>query len=216
VKEMPHLNETANQILELIKKNDQVCVNFLSDELKITHMAVRKHLNKLEKEQWITPTQVKQPVGRPVTLYRLTKEGKELFPQNYGSMTVALLEDLEEIDGKEKVDALFEKRQERLQQNYKQRIAEKNTFKEKVAELEKIQIENGYMVESEKINDLEIEFIEYNCPIFEIADKYKKACDCELSLFKNVLGTDSIERTNCMSDGDHRCRYIIKSDESLS
>ncbi len=211
---MLHMNTTTKQILELIKRHDEVCVNFLSNELEITHMAVRKHLNKLEKDQLITTHQTKQSVGRPVTLYRLAKAGKELFPQNYGAMSVEFLEDIEAIDGKEKVDMLFQRREERLKQKYEKRIASKSTFKEKVAELESIQLENGYMVESKEMNDQEIEFIEYNCPIFEIANKYKKACECELSLFKNVLGVDSIERTTCMSDGDHKCRYIIKSNSS--
>jgi predicted ArsR family transcriptional regulator len=211
---MLHMSSTAKQIMELIKRCDEVCVNFLADELKITHMAVRKHLNKLEKDQLITTHQNKQSVGRPVTLYRLTKTGKELFPQNYGALSVELLEDIEAIDGKEKVDMLFQRREQKLIQKYGERIASKRTFKEKVAELENIQLENGYMVESEEINDQEIEFIEYNCPIFQVANKYKKACDCELSLFKHVLGVDSIERTTCISDGDHKCRYVIKSNGS--
>lgn len=207
---MLHMNSTTKQILELIKRQNEVCVNFLADELDITHMAVRKHLNKLEKDQLITTKQNKQSVGRPVTLYRLSQVGKELFPQNYGSLSVEFLEDIEAIDGKEKVDMLFQRREQKLIKKYGERIALKATFKEKVAELKKIQIENGYMVESEEINDQEIEFTEYNCPIFQVANKYKKACDCELSLFKQVLGVDAIERTTCMSDGDHKCRYVIK------
>ncbi|MCH5584521.1 transcriptional regulator [Shimazuella sp. AN120528] len=211
---MLHMNATTRQILELIKRHNEVCVNFLSDELSITHMAVRKHLNKLEKDQLITTFQNKQSVGRPVTLYRLTKAGKALFPQNYGTLSVEFLEDIEMLDGKQKVDMLFQRRKEKLKQKYTERIASKSTFIEKVAELKRIQSENGYMVESEEINDGEIEFIEYNCPIFEVANKYKKACDCELSLFKEVLGVDSIERTTCMSDGDHKCRYVMKSHKS--
>lgn len=211
---MLHMNSTTKQILKLLKRHNEVCVNFLSDELDITHMAVRKHLNKLEKDQLITTYQNKQSVGRPVTLYRLSQTGKELFPQNYGSLSVEFLEEIEAIDGKEKVDMLFQRREQKLIHNYGERIASKTTFKEKVAELKNIQLENGYMAESKDINDQEIEFIEYNCPIFQVANKYKKACDCELSLFKQVLGVDAIERTTCMSDGDHKCRYIIKSNGS--
>jgi iron-sulfur cluster biosynthesis transcriptional regulator SufR len=204
------MNTTTKQILELLKRHHEVCVNFLASELDITHMAVRKHLNKLEKDQLITTFQTKQSVGRPVTLYRLSQAGKELFPQNYGSLSVEFLEDIEAIDGKEKVDMLFQRREQKLVQKYGERITAKATFKEKVAELISIQVENGYMAESKLINDQQIELIEYNCPIFQVANKYKKACDCELSLFKQVLGIDDIERTTCMSDGDHKCKYVIK------
>jgi iron-sulfur cluster biosynthesis transcriptional regulator SufR len=212
--EMLQMNPTTKQLLEYLKKHDQVCVNALCDELQITHMAVRKHLNKLEKDNLISANQVKQAMGRPVTLYQLTEKGKDLFPKKYDMMTVEMLEDLEALDGREKVDLLFERREERLRQKYGKRIKEKETFQERVKELQDIQINNGYMVETKEMNDQEIEFIEYNCPIFQVANKYKKACDCELSLFKELLGANSIERTACMSDGDHRCRYVMKNSDS--
>lgn len=149
-------------------------------------------------------------------MYRLSKAGKELFPQNYGALSIEFLEDIEAIDGKEKIDLLFQRREEKLKQKYAERLTSKMTLREKVAEMKKIQLENGYMADSKEIDDQQIESIEYNCPIHEVANKYKKACECELSLFKKVLGVDSIERTTCISDGDHKCRYVINSNSASS
>jgi predicted ArsR family transcriptional regulator len=210
---MLSFSPTTKHILELLKKNDQVCVNFLADELQITHMAVRKHLNKLEKDNLICFEQQKQSVGRPIALYRLTKAGKDLFPKKYDAMTLEMLEDLEAMDGREKVDQLFENRKKRMLAKYKETIDKQTTFTEKVEALQNIQIEHGYMVETKKVNEDEIEFVEYNCPIFEVANKYKIACDCELTLFKELLHADSITRTACMSEGQHRCQYRMKSSD---
>ena len=40
---------TKDKILHLLKKDVSLSVNELTDYLEITHMAVRKHLNSLEK-----------------------------------------------------------------------------------------------------------------------------------------------------------------------
>jgi iron-sulfur cluster biosynthesis transcriptional regulator SufR len=208
---MAQLSSTPQKILGLLKKHQSLSVQELTTHLQISDMAVRKHLNKLAKDQFIQSTEVKQPMGRPVTRYQLSKQGESLFPRNYGSMTVEFLQDLEQMHGAETVKQLFKKREDRLQQKYQQRIAQKEGLQDKIMELQKIQAENGYMAEYQQIDENQFELIEYNCPIYQVADQFKQACHCELSLFKNVLGVKQIDRTSCISEGAHCCRYIIKA-----
>lgn len=207
---------TREEILDLLKKQNELSVNGLKTNLNITDMAVRKHLNKLEGDHLIHSRTVKQSMGRPITIYFLSEKGEQLFPSNYGSMTVEFLKDIEELNGSETVNKLFEKREDRLLEIYAQRISTKNHFKNRVKELIKIQNENGYMVESCDINEDEIEFIEYHCPIFEVAGRYPKACNCELSLFNRVLETeDHVQRLSCKAQGDDNCRYVVKNKRGL-
>ncbi|SHE80213.1 transcriptional regulator [Seinonella peptonophila] len=201
---------TRDEILSQLKKQKKLSVNHLKKHLNISDMAVRKHLNKLESDQLIHSFQEKQAMGRPATLYSLTAKGENIFPTNYGTMTVEFLSDIEKISGTELVDQLFEKREQRLHKKYNKQIEQHKPLIDKVNELSKIQNKNGYMAEVQQIDDHAIEFTEYNCPIFQVANKYKKACNCELSLFKRVLGVEQIKRTACMSDGDHYCRYLIQ------
>lgn len=209
---MAHFRSTPQKILWLLKKHPSLSVQELTTLLQISDMAVRKHLNQLAKDRLIRSTEVKQPLGRPVTRYQLSKQGESLFPRNYGNMTVEFLQDLEEIQGAETVKQLFKRREKRLQQKYQQRIGEKKSLQDKIIELQKIQAENGYMAEYQQIDEKEFELVEYNCPIYQVADQYKQACHCELSLFKNVLGVKQIERTSCISEGAHCCRYTIKAE----
>lgn len=208
---MAQLSATPQKILGLLKKHHSLTVQELTTYLQISDMAVRKHLNRLAKDRLIQSTEVKQPVGRPVTRYQLSKQGESLFPRNYGSMTVEFLQDLEQMHGEETVKQLFKKREDRLQQKYQPRIAKKESLQEKIIELQKIQAENGYMAEYQQIDDDQYELIEYNCPIYQVANRYKQACHCELSLFKNVLGIKQIDRISCISEGAHCCRYTIKA-----
>lgn len=50
---------------------------------------------------------------------------------------------------------------------------------------------------------------EYNCPIAQVANRYRQACHCEKQLFETLLDA-SVERTECLADGGARCTYAIK------
>ncbi|MRH44650.1 DeoR family transcriptional regulator [Aquibacillus halophilus] len=201
---------TRQAILELLKKQRKLSVSELKSYLDITEMAVRKHLIKLEGEHLINSQTVRQPMGRPVIFYSLSESGDRLFPSNYDTMAMELLTDLEDISGMDMIDKLFENREKRLQKKYARKIFQEDSIKEKVRALTDIQNDSGYMAEFKEINDNELELMQYNCPISAVANKYDKPCECELSLFKNVLGTDNIERVACLAKGETSCKYIVR------
>lgn len=202
---------TRDQILSLLKVNKQLTVSEMANQLDITEMAVRRHLNTLERDNIISTTLVRQAMGRPTNVYYLTKTGQEMFPRNYATLTVDLLRDLEDLNGKEVVEQLFERRKERMKEKYGSRMMDHKTLDEKIAELARLQNEHGYMVEWEKDEDGNYLFKEYNCPISEIAQEYPVACKCELSLFQELLGTDQVDCEVCMAtDAEPHCFYKIK------
>jgi DeoR family transcriptional regulator, suf operon transcriptional repressor len=202
---------TRDQILSLLKVNKQLTVSEMANQLDITEMAVRRHLNTLERDNIIETTLVRQAMGRPTNVYHLTKTGQEMFPRNYATLTVDLLRDIESLSGKEMVEQLFERRKERMKEVYSSRIIDHKTLEDKIAELARLQNEHGYMVEWEKDEEGSYIFKEYNCPISEIAQEYPVACNCELSLFQELLGTDEVDCEVCMAvDSEPHCFYKIK------
>ena len=113
---------TKDKILNLLKKEVSLSVNELTGSLQITHMAVRKHLNSLEKDDLISSREVKQPMGRPLQTYFLTEKGERLFPKNYETITIEFLHDLMDMYGEEAIHTLFNKREKRLTMEYSQKI----------------------------------------------------------------------------------------------
>ncbi len=202
---------TRERILELLKKEVSLSVNDLTERLNITHMAVRKHLAILENDELIKSTEIKQTMGRPLLAYSLTDKGDHAFPKNYEGITVEFLKDIEEIHGEEAINLLFEKREYRLTQEYKNRMHQKTTS-EKIEEIVKIQNEKGYMASVNKLDDGTFELIEYNCPIYSIAREFKTACRCETEMFKTVLETEHVRRVSCKTEGDHHCKFKLKLD----
>jgi predicted ArsR family transcriptional regulator len=200
---------TKDKILEKLKKEIKLSVSELTDYLGITHMAVRKHLNTLEKDELISSQHIKRPVGRPVQKYFLTTKGERLFPNNYESISMDFLKDIQELYGENSISQLFEKRETRQITNYSDRIKQ-DTSKDRVEEMIKIQNEKGYMAEWNYINEDVYEITEYNCPIFSVANEFPIACQCETNMFEKVLEADEVKRVQCRTEGNNHCRFVVK------
>ena len=200
---------TKDKILVLLKKEGFLAVNDLTEHLNITHMAVRKHLNNLEKDALIKAKEIKQAMGRPLQIYSLTEKGERFFPKNYEGITIEFLQDIKETHGEESVHSLFKKREQRLTKEYSARLTNKSD-EDNVKEIVNIQNEKGYMAVLSQIDLKKYELVEYNCPILAVADEFKIACSCETQMLKNVLKTDKVNRICCKTDGDNQCKFSIE------
>ncbi|WP_017726385.1 helix-turn-helix transcriptional regulator [Halalkalibacterium ligniniphilum] len=201
---------TRDMIMKGLKKHKERSVGEIARELEITEMAVRRHINSLEKDGFIKTTLVRQAMGRPATKYSLTSKGEEQFPRNYNQLSLGILEDLEAINGNELIDQLFERRKERLKKMYEVEM-EHDSFEKRVATLAAIQNDNGYMVEWEQLDEETYRFTEYNCPISQVAKAYPVACSCEQKLFRELLKTEGVIAENCAAKEDvPHCVYTFK------
>ncbi len=202
---------TREYILHLLKTKGDMSTKDLTEELGITIMAVRRHIQSLERDNLIASKTVRQSMGRPTAVYGLTEQAEGFFPNKYHALTLDLLSELEGHFGREAVEKLFEGRKDKLIQRYDPSMQGKN-FSARVEALAAIQNENGYMVELEKIDDEQYLIKEHNCPIEQVAKKYQHACQCELKMFRSLLGDEAadVSRTECLAAGGQRCTYSIK------
>ncbi|PCN46019.1 ArsR family transcriptional regulator [Brevibacillus laterosporus] len=199
---------TRNEILLLLKKRGSVSVKEMSEHLGVTRMSVRKHLYALEKDSYIQSSILRQHVGRPTYSYRLTVLSEELFPNEYDSLAMELIQEINDMFGESLVNSLFERRMAKIEKKYREAMSVQN-FEERVATLAKIQDQEGYMVKLEKKQDDTYLLDEANCPVVEVAIRNRQACQCEVALFAALLNAD-VQRTECIADGNVRCRYLIK------
>jgi predicted ArsR family transcriptional regulator len=200
---------TRKVLLTIMKTKGSLSVNEMAKALGITEMAIRRHLNTLERDGLIESKLIRQAMGRPMHLYSLTLLADDLFPKNYHQLTLELLGELVTEENNNPVGQLFEGRKQKLLQKYKARMEGKSLV-DRVAELADIQNNNGYMVKWETDDTGKYVFTEYNCPIAQVAKQYNEACHCELSLFQNLLGAE-VERTECLTKGGNKCTYLIKA-----
>lgn len=199
---------TRDRILQMMKTSGPLSTKEITGQLGITEMAVRRHLGTMERDGLIESKMVRQTLGRPTTVYGLTELAEGLFPKKYHTLTLDLLDELEQEYGEETVNRLFDRRKDKLNRQYEADMQGKDLL-EKVQRLAEIQNENGYMTECETQEDGHFVLMEHNCPISQIANRYNHACECELKLFESLLDA-KVERTECLAQEGRKCVYVIK------
>jgi predicted ArsR family transcriptional regulator len=203
-------SDPKKKVLYYLKVMQQARLQELAKSMKISKMAVHKHLAQLQKRGLVESIEIREGVGRPKMQYRLTSKSKTIFPKSYGALAVCALDFIEKNMGKEGVEKVLRERQVELFDKYYERLKKLN-FEQKVRELAKIRDEEGYIAESKKEkrrNGLHT-LLEYNCPILEIAENHWEACSTETELFEKLLGA-KIETTHRAAKGDTVCKFIIK------
>ena len=203
-------SEPKKKLLYYLKIMQQVGLEELANVMKISRMAVHKHLAALQKRGLVEGVEIRGHVGRPRMVYQLTTRSKTVFPRSYSAIASYALDFIERNMGKEAVQKVLHERQNELFDQYYKRLKDLD-FDERVRQLAKIRDEEGYMAESKKESKSGGKYVlfEYNCPIIHIAEKHWEACLAETELFEKLLDAD-IDTTHRAAKGDLVCRFAIK------
>ena len=180
----------------------------LANVMKVSRMAVHKHLDLLQQRGLVEGIETRGHVGRPRMVYQLTSQSKSVFPKSYGAIATHALDFIERNMGKEGVKKVLYERQGELFDQYYKRLKGLD-FNKQVKELARIRDEEGYIAESRSKSDGKHVLLEYNCPIIHIAEKHWEACSTETELFEKLLGAN-IDTTHRAAKGDLICKFVIK------
>src|SRR5690606_36781011 len=142
---MEEITSTRKHILYLLKTEGPMTVSDLAARLGISEMAVRRHLQALERDNLIQSRLLRQSMGRPTNQYDLTEHAENLFPKNYHTFALDILQDLEKAEGSSAIDHLFQRREKRMTEEYRS-LFEGESLEERVRTLAELQDEKGYMV----------------------------------------------------------------------
>ncbi len=204
-------SEPKKKLLYYLKVMQQAGLEELANVMKVSRMAVHKHLGLLQQRGLVEAVETRGHVGRPRMVYRLTSQSKTVFPKSYSAIATHAFDFIERNMGKEAVENVLRERQSQLFDQYYKRLKGLD-FDKQVKELARIRDEEGYIAESKKESKSgggKYVLLEYNCPIIHIAEKHWEACSTETELFEKLLGAD-IETTHRAAKGDLVCKFIIK------
>ena len=221
-------SEPKKKLLYYLKVMQQAGLEELANVMKISRMAVHKHLALLQKRGLVESIETRGHVGRPRMVYQLTSQSKTVFPKSYSAIATHALDFIERNMGKEAIEKVLRERQSELFDQYYKRLKDLD-FDKRMKELAKIRDEEGYMAESKKITSKSNRgdgdgggsssgigggggkhvLLEYNCPIIHIAEKHWEACSVETELFEKLLDA-KIETIHRAAKGDLICKFLIK------
>lgn len=199
---------TRKTIITILRTEGPMSAGDLAERIGITEMAIRRHIATLERDNLIYPTTIRQPMGRPAKVYQLTEEADDLFPKNYHSLMLDILEDIVRVDGEDKIKEIFDQREDRLSAQLNE-LLDGKSLEEKVQTLAEMQNSKGYLAKWERKDDGSYEIVEYNCPIAQVSKVYPETCSCETNVFRRVLGTE-VNRSQCLAEGGSCCVFKIQ------
>ncbi|MEL6382119.1 MAG: iron-sulfur cluster biosynthesis transcriptional regulator SufR [Cyanobacteria bacterium J06626_18] len=212
---------TKDDILQHLLKQGEASAQALADYLDVSAQAIRRHLKDLTAEELIEHRAVQEGMGRPNYLYSLSRKGRDRFPAQYGEFAVSLLDTLAETVGKDQVRTILQKQWQRKAIEYREQMGE-GSIAERVDRLVKLRQAEGYMAEwQEGKPDSEVcdnshcyVITEYNCAISHIVESFPTVCGHELEMFQMTLPDCSVQRTQWLVRGEHRCGYLVQGNRA--
>jgi predicted ArsR family transcriptional regulator len=113
---------TREAILGILRRRDGVSVDQFARELGLAGATVRRHLDVLLRDGFVSVSQVRGGAGRPRYSFSLTEAGADAFPHHYVRLTQRLLEEIVALapeetagrHGRELAELVFSKLAERL------------------------------------------------------------------------------------------------------
>jgi predicted ArsR family transcriptional regulator len=201
---------SRDRILFHLKTRGPQTAADVASRLGMTPAGARQHLVKLETLGLVGSDDRSEGRGRPRKYWRLTPRGHARFPDRHSDLTLDLLRSMRDVFGEPGLQQLIEHRERASIVDYRKRVGECRSLRQKLASLAKVRSREGYMASVAADGRYGFLFVEDHCPICAAASACQGLCRSELAIFRAVLGTDvSIERVDHILAGARRCAYRI-------
>ena len=197
-------------VLDILKRQGPVSADAVAEQLGITSMAVRQHVQALAGRGLATHEEEVRGRGRPVKLWRATVHADPLFADSHSLLAIDLLAQMRKAFGEKGLARLLRMRTAEQERLYGAKTDAARTLKGKLDVLAKLRSSEGYMAEVRREPETGAWLlVENHCPICSAARVCQGLCREELALFQRVLGDVKIERLSHIVAGAGRCAYRI-------
>ncbi|MGE0581931.1 MAG: helix-turn-helix transcriptional regulator [Steroidobacteraceae bacterium] len=190
----------------LLRNKSGAAVDELAQALGVTRTAVRQHLASLMRDGLVAPGAERASGGRPLRLYVLTDEGREVFPRRYSWFARLLVEAMAQEHGSAGLRTRFGRIAASVVAQLPHRAPPGASRREKVEELSGLMDQLGY--DARKVKDVGgAPTIEAdNCVFHELAQRNPAICQFDIALLTSYTGS-KVELHECMAKGGHVCRF---------
>lgn len=201
--------KSVDLILQAIKKDGAVTAKQLAEQLNMTTMGARQHLQSLQNDGFLSFEDLKVKVGRPTRHWSLTPKGHAQFADRHSELTIQVIEAVETLFGLEGLQKVADEREAKTFAHYQTELANCSDVSSKLIKLVELRRQEGYMAELERTQQGYL-LIENHCPICKAATRCPSLCQSELNVFQRLLGEEvSVERFEHIVEGQRRCVYSI-------
>jgi predicted ArsR family transcriptional regulator len=205
--ELHQLGSTQQALLRhMLQQPDGIGVEALCERLRISHNAVRQHLNALMTRGWVERMAPRPTGGRPEARFRLTADAHALFPRNYAQIAGALMKGviarLGEDDARDMLTALGR------QLGTAEPAPDADLPRDAVADALAQRLDQlGYeAIATQRGGEAQVEA--YNCVFHALAREHPDVCRFDIAFMEAASGR-RIHHVECMLRGGNVCRFRI-------
>ncbi len=195
------------EIMQLLKREGQSDLEGLSKKLSISQMAVYKHVKELEARGLLDHQVRRIGVGRPRLVFRPSAASSGVYPKGYSKVVTAAVDFVQDRLGKEGLEGVFGRMQERAFADYSQRLGD-GGLSERVRKLAALRDADGYMAEAHATKSGMVELIHRNCPVSCTAVKHPELCEAERRMYERLVGA-KVEAVRVDPEGTDGCRFRV-------
>jgi predicted ArsR family transcriptional regulator len=201
---------TRRAILDMLKREGELCASTIGPRLGITPMAARLQLYALEEEGLVGARSEAQGRGRPLKYWSLTEASAPAFPDAHQALAVEMIKSVEELFGAEGMNKFIKRHGDMQRAAYGEKLSGAKTLGERVKRLADARSAEGYMADAKR-EGRDWLLVENHCPICSAAKACTGLCANELQVFSDVLGDGvSVAREEHILSGARRCAYRVK------
>lgn len=210
------MQTTRRHILEILKEKDRATVEQLSQELELTPVTIRHHLEVLRGEGLIAPPSVlrRSGPGRPQYAYTLSDAASDYFPKNYHNLADLMLNEIREQVSQAQLKEIVKGVAERMAAQAPEFVHKKRP-QETLEAVAGYLNEQGYVAHWEVTRDGSYLIHTCNCPYERVAQIHREVCQMDVSYVSQLVGVP-VERLSHMAKGDSRCSYVLSFEETDS
>jgi predicted ArsR family transcriptional regulator len=212
------LEGSREAILGIMRHRDGVSVDELAQALGLAGATVRRHLDVLMRDGYVSVTQVRGGMGRPRYAFSLTEAGAELFSHHYVRLTRRLVDEIVSLSsddttgrtGAELAALLFEKMAGRLAHEYVARV-EGSTVEARVRSAASLLVADGFDYEVAADED-GLRLFGRGCPCSRfgaMTGEAPGACEHDRRLLETVIGATVTPLERAELPNEYVCGYRI-------
>ncbi len=206
------LAKTQQSIVDRLKFRGPQSVKILANQLGITTMGARQHLQDLVSKGYVrlSPDAERQTRGRPVHYWSLTDQGHAIYPDSHKDLALELIDLVSQEANSSLLKRLVEQRSTRQKAVYQAALkTEPVDTAARLKVLAQLRSQDGFMAEV-RLLPVGWLFIQNHCPVAEAAASCKQFCSAELAIFRDLLGPNvHVERADHLLEGARRCTYKV-------
>lgn len=202
------MQNTRQEILNILKEEKQVTVEDLAGRLRLTPMTIRHHLNVLQAQNLVAASKVRHlhKVGRPRLMYALTEAADELFPQGYDDLALHLLSEVKDTLGAEETRSILERIATRVAGEAPSPVAGQS-FAERLEQICNFMNSRGFLFRWEKTDEGYV-ISNANCPYRQVVLQHGELCLMDSFLLERLLGVRP-RPLSSVRDGDAACTALL-------